>query len=133
MNKRKRIKTVPNQRIITVNKEPANKNNIYACINKEAMRSAMMDLQSKAGFKLWCYFADNKQCYSFALSSKDFCKCAGCGMDAYRKSFQELLDKDYLVKRLDAYETYDFYEKPLTKKRIEEILRQQEIVGPLDF
>ena len=128
-NRRTKVKTVPNQRIVRVNKEPANKNNIYACINKEAMRSAMEDLQTKAGFKLWCYFADNQPQYTFALSSKDFCEQAGCGMDAYRASFEELVLKGYLVKRMDEYESYDFYEKSLTKQIIEEVHEQQKITG----
>jgi hypothetical protein len=36
--------TVPNQEIVEVTKEKTDKNNVYACINIEAMQLAIKDL-----------------------------------------------------------------------------------------
>jgi hypothetical protein len=63
------IKTVPNQKVVKVNKEPCNKSNYYAAINLEAMEAAAQNLDA-ACFKLWIYFAKNQNNYEFALSSK---------------------------------------------------------------
>jgi hypothetical protein len=63
------MKTVPNQKIVEVIKEPCNQNNYYARINLEAMTNAALDLEAGA-FKLWIYFAKNQDEYEFALSSK---------------------------------------------------------------
>lgn len=49
--------SVPNQRIITVNKAKADKNNPYAIFNLEALQRACNLLESKAGFKLYIYCA----------------------------------------------------------------------------
>ena len=64
------MKTVPNQKVVTVNKELCDKNHKYAAINLNAMDKAAQELDAGA-FKLWCYFAKNQNNYIFALSSKD--------------------------------------------------------------
>lgn len=64
------FKTVPNQKIVKVNKEICNTENLYAAINLEAMERAAQDLDGNP-FKLWIYFAKNQKNYTFALSSKD--------------------------------------------------------------
>jgi hypothetical protein len=51
-------KTVPNQKVIKVVKEPTDRNHLYAAINLDAMNAAARDLDAGA-FKLWCYFAKN--------------------------------------------------------------------------
>ncbi len=50
---------VANQKMVGVNKAPTDKNNIYACINVEAIDKAAMDLSKGSTFKLWMYFAKN--------------------------------------------------------------------------
>lgn len=39
-----RIKTVPNQRVISVNKAPADKEHLYTCINLKALNTACRTL-----------------------------------------------------------------------------------------
>lgn len=46
------IKTVPNQRVITVNKAVADKQHLYTVINLQALNNACNTLQSKAGGKV---------------------------------------------------------------------------------
>lgn len=38
------IKTVPNQRVISVNKAPADKEHLYTCINLQALNTACRTL-----------------------------------------------------------------------------------------
>lgn len=91
-----RIKTVPNQRVISVNKAPADKEHLYTCINLQALNTACRTLQSKAGVKLYLYLAKNQDKYTFALSSADFMDWAGVKRDAYNSAFKELEEQGYL-------------------------------------
>ena len=90
------IKTVPNQRVITVNKAPADKQHLYTVINLQALNTACMKLQSKAGIKLFLYLAKNQNGYKFALSSADFMEWSGVKIGAYNTAFKELVDNGYL-------------------------------------
>ena len=91
------IKTVPNQKVIKVNKEPCNKSNYYAAINLEAMEAAAVALDA-ACFKLWIYFAKNQNNYEFALSSKAVNDTFGMKKDQYDRAIKVLEEKGYLVK-----------------------------------
>lgn len=108
--------TVPNQRVLTINKEPCNKENKYSVNNLSALDEAARRLNTKAGFKLYIYLAKNQDKFSFALSSQDFCYWSGCGRTAYRSAFEELEKEGYLIKSLDQENRYTFYDK----SRIEE-------------
>lgn len=107
----KKIEVVPNQRIITIHKEPTNKKNKYTMNNIEALEEAVKKLQSKCGFKLYMYFAKNQDTYQTALSSSDFCEWANCGMTAYNTAFKELEEKGYLINKAGASTIYTFYDK----------------------
>ena len=102
------IKTVPNQRIITVNKALADKEHLYMVINLQALNLACRTLQSKAGVKLYLYLAKNQDKYTFALSSADFMEWAGVKRDAYNTAFNELVDNGYL--QSIGSNRYAFYE-----------------------
>ena len=84
----KPIETVPNQRVLTIHKEPTDKQHKYTCNSLEALGEAAKRLQSKGGFKLYMYLAKNQDKYNFALSSSDFCNWSGLGIAAYRTAFE---------------------------------------------
>ena len=109
------IKTVPNQRVLLIKKEPAGKNNLYTVNNLDALDEAAFNLQSKGGFKLYVYFAKNQDKYQFALSSKDFLAWSGLGIAAYNTAFDELVEKGYLVET--AKNRYTFYDKSQKEKK----------------
>lgn len=116
------IKTVPNQRVISVNKAPADKEHLYTCINLQALNMACRSLQSKAGIKLYLYLAKNQDKYTFALSSADFMEWAGVKRDAYNSAFKELVDNGYLFSigsnRFVFYEagkSHSFVDNPESK------------------
>ena len=89
-------KTVPNQKIVVVQKETCDKSNLYAAINLNAMNTAAIDLDAGA-FKLWVYFAKNQDGYEFALSSKDAAENFGLKKKQYDKAVKELIEKGYLL------------------------------------
>lgn len=107
------MQTVPNQRVITINKEPTDKTHIYTVNNIEAINEAAFFLQSKAGFKLYIYLAKNQAKHNkpHILSSAAFTTWAGVGLTAYNTAFKELEDKGYLVKKDGSKTIYSFYDK----------------------
>ena len=101
---------VANQKLVQVNKEPTNKENIYACINMEALDKAALDLTKSSTFKLWMYFAKNQNNYKFELSAIAVMNFCGITEKTYREAVKELIAKRYLIQREKNY--YDFYEIP---------------------
>lgn len=89
-------KTVPNQKVVKVNKEKCDKAHLYATINLDAMEAAAQELKAGA-FKLWVYFAKNQNNYEFALSNKEVLDTFGIKKDQYDSAIKELKDKGYLV------------------------------------
>lgn len=92
------IKTVANQKIVKIQKEVCNKQNLYTTINLQALESASIDLQAGA-FKLWVYFAKNQDRFTFALSSKDAEQTFGIKIKQYNNAIKELEEKGYLIKQ----------------------------------
>ena len=107
----KPIETVPNQRVLTIHKEPTDKQHKYTCNSLEALGEAAKRLQSKGGFKLYMYLAKNQDKYNFALSSSDFCNWSGLGIAAYRTAFEELEKQGYLIINGSSTNNYIFYDK----------------------
>lgn len=108
-------KTVPNQKVITINKEQCDGNHLYAAINLDAMCWAAQNLDGNP-FKLWIYFAKNQKDYHFALSSRDAKELFGLKKDAYDRAIQILQEKGYLVAESNNSNKYNFYEIPLEEK-----------------
>ena len=110
-------KTVPNQRIITLHKEPADKANPYTINNLVALDEAVGRLKSLAGFKLWMYLAkcnDKDKAgnrVSWAMASSHFCEWAGVSIKAYNTAWAELVAEGYLVPVGESQTLFDFYEK----------------------
>lgn len=90
------MKTVPNQRIVKVQKQPTDKQHLYTTNNLSAIDQASKRLQSFAGFKLYVYLAKNQNNYEFAFSSKDFMEWSGVSKSAYDTAFTELVKEGYL-------------------------------------
>lgn len=91
--------SVPNQDIVTVNKELCDKNHIYSTINNRAACLAMKDL-TPAQFQVWYYFAKNQAGYTFAVSPAAALDECGIKKDTFQKAKQVLKDKGYLIENL---------------------------------
>lgn len=88
--------TYPNQKVVTINKQPCDEYNLYAKINIEVLESAAQVL-TQGGFKLFMYFAKNQDNYKFALSSKDVQERWGMSKTAYDNAIKDLIKNEYLV------------------------------------
>lgn len=99
--------TVANQKLITTRGAKHDKNNLYACINIEAMEQAMALLKPNT-YKVWSYMAKNQNNYTFALSCVDACKFCKMSKPTYLSCVQELIEVGYLVNTCGNH--YDFYE-----------------------
>lgn len=120
-----RVKTTSNQRIISVNKEPTDKQHLYTANNLEALDEASGRLLSAGGFKLYIYLAKNQNNYKFALSSKDFMNWSGLGKQAYRTAFNELVKEGYLIQDSEQSNLYYFYDKSQkadNKEQIDDVI-----------
>ena len=117
----KEVKTVPNQRTISVNKQPTNRQNLYTANNLKALDQAAKRLQSKGGFKLYMYLAKNQNNYYFALYSSDFCNWSGLGIKAYNTAFEELVNEGYLVLKENTKTNYTFYDLSTIEKETDNV------------
>jgi len=97
--------------VLTIHKEPTDKDHKYSLNNLAALDEAAFNLQKKASFKLYMYLAKNQDKYNFALSSSHFMAWAGVAKTAYDSAFEELEEKGYLVPKEPGSTVYTFYDK----------------------
>lgn len=107
------MRTNPNQKVVTVDKEICDTEHLYAKINLAAMEKAAQDLDA-GPFKLWIYFAKNQNNYTFALSNKDAKETFGMGIKQYNTAVEKLVEKGYLVAE-EGSNHYIFHEVVVTK------------------
>lgn len=119
-------KTVPNQKVVEVNKQPCNQSHKYSMTNIEAEEKASRDLDAGA-FKLWRYFSRNQHGYTFALSSSTVEDTCGIKKKQYDNAVKELIEKGYLV--LKQGNNYSFYEIPIVSKRYNDINKESSVVS----
>lgn len=119
-------KTVPNQKVVKVNKEVCNKANLYATINLEAMEQAAQKLEAGA-FKLWVYFAKNQNNYEFALSSREVENCFGMKIKQYNNAVDKLIEQGYLVRQEES-NRYTFCEIPVITKKDNESANKNTVI-----
>lgn len=102
--------TVPNQRTITVHRQPLDKD--FLGIKNENWQYAARDLSPHA-LRLYLYLADNADGYRLGLSPAAIRAAVGIPRSTYHDQFRVLEDKGYLVHRSGS--SYDFYEVPISK------------------
>ena len=110
-----KIKTVPNQKVVRVNKEECDTTHLYAKINLAAMEAAAQNLDA-AAFKLWVYFSKNQDDYLFALSSRDVENTFGMKKGQYDTAIKKLIEGGYLIAEVGSNQ-YIFNEIPVVAKQ----------------
>lgn len=124
--------TYPNQKIATIQKSDAGKENLYTIINLEAFEQAMLNL-SFVAFKIYCYVMRNQNEYSFAISKKDITEKCNISITTYHKGIKELTDGGYLVQTKGNH--YNFYDIPKLQTQPKEevlVLDKKEVVETSD-
>lgn len=81
--------SVPNQRKIIIERTTDTVKKGYLKVSNESLYTAMYNLKNSA-FKLWVYFTDNMNGYSFDFYPVDFCSKSGLSDSTYRRAFEEL-------------------------------------------
>lgn len=102
----------PNQKIVTVHKEPADRFHPYGILNKGAMYSAARELTHNE-LRLFLYLSTNQPEYCMALSTSDVAAKMGSTEDGIRKAVNGLKNKGYIV--LNQGRCFDFYEVAQTE------------------
>ena len=107
--------TYPNQKIVTIHKEPLNGN--YLGINRDVLFEACKRL-TPYEFELYVYLACNRDNYELRLSQSAVNSAIGMPRSTYYDQVHNLINKGYLVE--NQGNRYDFYERPRgeTKERV---------------
>ena len=105
-----------NQKNITVHKENCDGNELYTKINLQAMNHAMKELKANT-YKLWCYFAQNQDNYSFWLSPIAVNNSTGISRSSYHRALIELIEKFYIIEDSKNKNHYIFYETPQDERK----------------
>lgn len=102
----------PNQHAIQIKKTDPDKT--FIMLNSNTLQNAAINL-SAAAFKLWVYFAQNKNDFIFALSPQAIQNTFGMKEKQYRNALKELIKKHYIVQEnIQKYNItgYIFYDNP---------------------
>lgn len=105
---------VPNQKKILIERTSQKTTKDYFKVSNRNLEIAMHNLKNTA-FKLWVYFADNKNGYSMDLYPVDFCLKAKVSDSTYRRAFEQLEQKGYLIKSPKMSNLYLFKEESSSK------------------
>ena len=105
--------TVPNQKVVHVNRQKCDKN--FLQISKENWYAVNKDL-GPYGLQLYLYIAGNRDGFDFALSQEAAERDAGITKTTFHKYVKVLIEKGYLVPRKENSNIFDFYEVPKRKE-----------------
>ena len=97
----------PNQRVVTIFKE--NCDNDFLQVKNSEWQAAVGILKTYSAFKLYLYFASNKNGYTIALSPTAINEAIGVCENTYRSAFKELLDAGYLRQVEGRKNMYTFH------------------------
>ena len=101
--------TVPNQKVVHVNRQKCDKN--FLQISKENWYAANKDLEPH-GLQLYLYIAGNMDGFNLALSQEAAEQEAGIKKTSFHKYVNLMIEKGYLVPRKENSNIFDFYEIP---------------------
>jgi hypothetical protein len=108
--------TVPNQKVVHVNRDMPEKNEgNFLLIKKENLYAAYRDLNATA-LCLYLYLAGNMNGFDLAFSPKAIHAEMGMPESTCRDQFNVLENKGYLVPKHEKSNIYDFFEIPKDKK-----------------
>ena len=114
-------RTVPNQKIIHINRDmPKQNEGNFLLIKKENMYAAYKELNAHA-FSLYLYLAANKDGFDLALSPEAIREDMGMPISTVRDQTKKLIDKGYLVAKHENSNIYDFYEKSVVNAETHDV------------
>lgn len=102
--------SVPNQRIIYIERVSDQARKEFFKVGHQQLRKAASDLGGNA-FKLYIYLCDNKDGFKLELSSRDFIAWSGTSQSTYDRAFKELKEKKYLIQAEGKKKLFLFVEE----------------------
>lgn len=99
--------TFPNQRVVTVHREPAKSD--FLGIKNANWQAAAKDLGAQT-LMLYLYFASNANGYTLALSPTAIRNTIGMPPSTYHENLPKLMKKGYLIPT--GTNSFDFFEVP---------------------
>lgn len=111
--------TVPNQKVVHVNRDMPDKNEgNFLLIKKAHLYAAYRDLNATA-LCLYLYLAGNMDGFNLAFSPQAVYNEMGMPISTCKDQLKTLIAKGYLVPKSEGSNIYDFYEIPKVKERAE--------------
>lgn len=109
--------TVPNQKIIHINRDMPPKGSIDFLVIKnqnlyDAYRILRKDSRGATPLYLWLILAANKDGFDLALSPKAIEAQTGLPQSTCRDGIDALIRTGFLVPKREGSNVYDFYERP---------------------
>lgn len=113
--------TVPNQRIIHINRDMPQKgaSDFLALKNQnlyDAYRTLREGRRGATALYLWLILCANRDGFDLALSPSAIEAKTGLPESTCRDSINVLIEKGFLVPKREGSNVYDFYERPLPKE-----------------
>lgn len=99
----------PNQKQITITKEPIGEGDVYLRIRKDVLFNAAQRLK-KGGFKLYIYLSSNKEGYILNLSQIALERDFGIKKNQFYGAVEELIEAGYLYQPDPAKNNWTFSE-----------------------
>lgn len=105
-------KLYTNQKHISFQNVPRNKNNPYNTYNQSALEQAARNL-SHSALKLYLYFGKFRDLDGIYLSKQDVLHTVGLSEKSYFSAFKELKEKGYFIEdEWSSNDNYILYENP---------------------
>lgn len=111
MASRSALHVAPNQKVVTIHKEPDSER-VYVKNDLEAMQNAIRRMNGKkaSGYILWSILAGNKSGYQMPISNKAFNEMYGIGKDCFDSGIKFLIEQGFMIR--NQGNQYDFFEYP---------------------
>ena len=106
--------SVPNQKKILIQRTSDTAKKDFLKVSNRNLETAMYNLKGNT-FKLWIYFTDNMNGYAMDLYPVDFCTKARVSDSTYRRAFDELEEKGYLIRSEKQSNLYMFTEESISE------------------
>ena len=116
------MNTVPNQKVIRIQKTKGSNEVLYTPIVVEAFDIALK-LLSPSEYKVWSYLIKNKDGYVMSFSSADCAAACGLSKSTCKNAVNRLIQLGYLVKEREDTNMWQFRDIPLDPLEEEEPMK----------
>lgn len=109
------MRAISNQKLVTISKQPCDKDNLFYVTNIKATFEAFNNL-TKNELGIWLYLSCNQDKYSFALSTQHLSELTGIEKRNAQRAINSLVKKRYLEKTSEGSNHYIFHEIPIKEE-----------------